>query len=560
MSKNLTALRGFCPPPFFQQDKFPTEGGYVEGRLCQSLLGPSCCLPCPMTDWVYPDEFNTLSRIADWANVAGSICCIFLLLSWAFLPIEKTNRHYLSISLTCAVFLMSLGFTVPLAAKPEQCYNEITPNSMTSNNTCAVSGAFLLFGGFAGVMWVFLRAVSLHLQICWQVVVGKRFLWISQAAGWGVPLVGITLALVFSGVSFRFGSTCHINHANSLADFWIPLLIFAGLTVIISFATFGYCIKVYLASLADNGPSTEGSGLPSYTNSIRTLSPRQAYRRIRRVIALQWRGITIVLIIITDVIFFSLIFVFQDTTVENIRSDPTIAQEWALCLIKARGDKNKCLDLTGDLVVPEATVTAVLLLLALNGVWLLFLLGRLAMVTGWVELIAGLFRSNQKKEFVSVDARLDMKKDTRSYEMLSRDSGKTLDTIVTPLDPAKSAISPSSGRRTPDYFVPAAQSARYQPPPRSYSSPRPPQSRGWDGQHSRNQSQQSQAWDMQHTRTVSAQSREWEAEHQRSPSGWSATSPSSEPRVWDAQQTYARPGQAYPQGYEDLNPLGMNRI
>lgn len=39
----------------------------------------------------------------------------------------------------------------------------------------------------------------------------------AQAAGWGIPLVGIVLALVFSGVSFRFGVTCHINHPNSLA-------------------------------------------------------------------------------------------------------------------------------------------------------------------------------------------------------------------------------------------------------------------------------------------------------------------------------------------------------
>jgi hypothetical protein len=259
-----------------------------------------------------------------------------------------------------------LGFVVPLIAQPDQCYDKITPHGMASNKVCGASGTFLLLGGFSGLMWAFMRSLSLHLQICWQVLVGRNFMFFAQAAGWGVPIIGVVLALVFSGVSFRFGPTCHINHENSLADFWIPLLIFAGLTVIITFATFGYCIKVYLASLSDSSASTENSGLPAYPNSVRTYSPRQAYRRVRRVIALQWRGIAIVLIIITDVIFFSIIFVFQDTAVQSVKNDPTVGEDWVLCLFEHRGDKDKCLDKAQKLVVNEATVTAVLLLLAVR--------------------------------------------------------------------------------------------------------------------------------------------------------------------------------------------------
>jgi hypothetical protein len=134
------------------------------------------------------------------------------------------------------------------------------------------------------------------------------------------------------------------------------------------------------------------------------------------------------------------------------------------------------------------------------------------MVTGWYDLLMHV-PSRNKREFVSVDARLDdLKKDTRSYEMLSRDSGKTMDDIVTspvvtPLSPiAKSSLrsprSPSTasngdyanyynnlvtqdnriagtidGRRTPDYF---GQTARYHTPARSFSSPKPPQTVTWD--------------------------------------------------------------------------------
>ncbi|KAK2060508.1 hypothetical protein LY76DRAFT_411588 [Colletotrichum caudatum] len=485
-------LRGICPAPFYDARLFPTDEGFIDGRLCQSLGGPiQCCLPCPLTDWVYPEYFNTLTTAANWVCVASATGCLFLLLSWAFLPVDKTYRHYLSICLTLAVLIMNLGFIVPLAAQPEQCYNEITPNSMNTSKVCGASGAFLLLGGWAGVMWVFLRSLSLHLQICWQVVVGRNFMIFAQATGWGIPLIGIVVALVFSGVSFRFGATCHINHKNSLADFWIPLLVFAGSTVIIQFATFGYCIKVYLASLADNSATTEGSSLPTYTSSIQTMSPRQAYRRVQRVIQLQWRGIAIVLIIVADVIFFSLVFVFQDNTVQAVQNDQSIAEDWVLCLMGAQGDRTKCYDKAKSLVVNEATITAVLILLAMNGIWLLFLLGRWAMVLGWIDLFSSCGRS--KKEFVSVDARYDVKKDTRAYEMLSKDSNA----VITPITPVKSPLaSPNSGRRTPDYF---GQTACYQPP--------------------------------------------------------------QTPPTWDAQATYARPEpQARGDGFEDMNPLGMNRI
>lgn len=337
----------------------------IDGRLCMNEGEISCCLPCPMTAWAYPDNFDTMGKAADWVAVASTICCVFLLLSWLLLPIDKTHRHYLSICLTLAVTFMNLGFVIPLAGNPEQCYDSITPNDMQTSSVCAASGSFIIIGGWAGVLWIFLRSLSLHLQICWQVVVGRNFMWFSHAAGWGLPALGIILALTLSGVSFRFGATCHINHENSLADLWIPLLVFAGLTIIIQFATFGYCIKVYLASLADNNATTENSaGLPSYTNSIRTMTPRQAYRRVRRVIQLQWRGIAIVLIIIADVVFFAVVFVFQDNTIETVKNDPSVAAPWIACLLEAGGDKNQCLDETGSLVVNMATVGAVLVLLA----------------------------------------------------------------------------------------------------------------------------------------------------------------------------------------------------
>lgn len=188
------------------------------------------------------------------------------------------------------------------------------------------------------------------------------------AAGWGVPALCLVFALVFSGVSFRFGDTCHINHTNSLADFWIPLLVFAALTVAIQFATFAYCIKVYLASLTDHASSTNSSGLPSYASTVKTVavSPRQAYERVRRVIQLQWRGLFIVFIIIADVVFFAVVFVLMDNTETRVLTSPDEALPWLKCLMVNGGDKNACLSLAKNLVVNEATVVAVLALISVG--------------------------------------------------------------------------------------------------------------------------------------------------------------------------------------------------
>ena len=152
-----------------------------------------------------------------------------------------------------------------------------------------------------------------------------------------------------------------------MADFWIPLLTFAGITLVTQFATFGYCIKVYLASLTDDGTTTQSSGLPSYAPSSRaTVSPRQAYRRVRRVIELQWKGISAVLIIIADVIFFAVVFVYMDDIETNMQKEPQKAQKWLQCLILTRGNKNKCLSDATSLVVNQATVMAVLILLSVS--------------------------------------------------------------------------------------------------------------------------------------------------------------------------------------------------
>jgi hypothetical protein len=64
---NETLLRGSCPPPFYDAGSFGM-GGYAAGRFCapvpQIQEGLVCCLPCPSTDYLYPQckETPSLNR------------------------------------------------------------------------------------------------------------------------------------------------------------------------------------------------------------------------------------------------------------------------------------------------------------------------------------------------------------------------------------------------------------------------------------------------------------------------------------------------------------------
>lgn len=465
---NITLLRGFCPAPFFDASKFTLEG-FVDGRFCAPVQ-PSlvCCLPCPMTDYVYPPRFNTYYRVAEGLNVAGLICLVFLLISFIVLPAEKTRRHYLSYCLIIAAILMALGFVIPFGAQPEQCYDEITPNDMYTSLTCAFSGAFLISGGLSFGVWIFIRALSMHLQICWDVTPGKRFFYWAQGLGWSVVATFFTVTITITGVSFRFGDVCHVNAAHSMADLWGPLLAIAGAATLLQIGTFVYCIKVYLQNMfSDEGTETQSSaGLPSYTNSMRTRSARAVYRRVRKVLWLQWRGITIVVFILVDVVFFSVVFIWLNSITSHATEDIDELKPYIGCLLQNAKDPSPCYALGQSLSVDESTVIAILMMLSVAGLQCFILLVRWSMITGWIDFFRAKFSKN--REFVSLDA----KKNAGDLELKKFEVHEPM----SPYSPGLASYVVASPRSdTPDYLAKETQQTdrAYRSPTLSFSTPRP---------------------------------------------------------------------------------------
>lgn len=300
---------------------------------------------------------------------------------------------------------------------------------------------------------------------------------------------------------------------------------FAALSTILQLTTFCYCIKVYLQSLFSDSTTNSTSqvssgGLPSYSSragSVKTVTAGQAYRRVKKVIALQWRGTVIVLIIIVNVVFLAVVFVQMDNTVTAAMQDLGKAEPWLLCLVLNAGDKTPCLGKVREahLVTKEATVMAVLILLSLNGIWTLLFLGRGSMVHGWIELIRRPFTS--RTDFVSVDARRysaisGAPSSIKHYEMITSPSIPSASVPISlastmPLKPEAAAlgssgcerdgrsgdglsplpqspVSPTSEYRESDYLGKEAYvsnspslnttEAEYRSPQLSFSTTRPP--------------------------------------------------------------------------------------
>ncbi|KAH9873659.1 hypothetical protein IAQ61_004284 [Plenodomus lingam] len=467
---NITLLRGFCPPPFFDVSKFSLEG-FVDGRFCAPVAANLvCCLPCPMTDFIYPPRFNTYYRVAEALNVVGLICLVFLLITFIVLPAEKTRRHYLSYCLIIAAILMALGFVVPFGAQPEQCYDEITPNDMYTSLTCAFSGAFLISGGLSFGVWIFIRALSMHLQICWDVTPGKRFFYWAQGLGWSVVATFFTVTITITGVSYRFGDVCHVNAAHSMGDLWGPLLAIAGAATLLQIGTFFYCIKVYLQNMfSDEGTETQSSaGLPSYTNSTRTRSARAVYRRVRKVLWLQWRGITIVVFILVDVVFLSIVFIWLNDITSHATEDMEDLRPFVGCLLKNPNDPAPCYSLGQELSVDESTVVAILMMLSVAGLQCFILLVRWTMITGWIDYFKAKFSKN--REFVSLDA----KKNAGDLELKKFELQQPMN-AYSPGLASYAAIATTPRADTPDYLTKESMQTEraYRSPTLSFSTPRP---------------------------------------------------------------------------------------
>jgi hypothetical protein len=215
----------------------------------------------------------------------------------------------------------------------------------------------------------------------------------------------------------------------------------------------------------DKTETHSSAGLPSYTGSVRTRSARAVYHRVRKVLWLQWRGITIVVFILVDVTFFSVVFIWLNSIQTHATENIADIQPFLQCLMISYPAMDSCFQYGQDIAINQSTVIAVLIMLSVAGLQVFFLLLRWSMLTGWVEFFKSKFSKN--REFVSLDAK-HYQEDPRNYELRKFEQTD----LQSPPHAFSSPDFASHPDGTPDYFQKETERP-YRSPTQSYSTPRP---------------------------------------------------------------------------------------
>ncbi|KAI7528764.1 hypothetical protein KC331_g15577 [Hortaea werneckii] len=364
-----------CPKPFLDLNDYPYKAGFERGRFCGAFRPDlTCCLPCPLEYWSYSDEFSQNVDSAHWVNLPAMVCQIFLLLTFVVLPPEKSHRHYLSVGLCLALILLELGFIVPLAAKPEMCADSITPQDLHSDLSCGWSGALLELGAMAGVIWILLRSLWTHLRVCYDIKHTQIYVWASHIIGWGVPGIFLAISLPVTGVSYRLGTTCIPNQQQSFVTWFGWLIAFGCLAALLQFGTTAFCLFLYARHFWQNGSreteaydvSTAGLAAEGQRRPSIRLGKRLAWRRVQKVLFLQWRSIILSILVIIETVFFGAVYVAAARAVEASRR-PT-----------------KRPDVLG---VGERTVIASFYMSALIGIFTFLVMVRRSMLVDWYDIL-----------------------------------------------------------------------------------------------------------------------------------------------------------------------------
>ncbi|KAK4570232.1 hypothetical protein LTR86_002312 [Recurvomyces mirabilis] len=424
-----------CPPPFVDQSAHPYTSGYRPGRLCGPFGSTlTCCLPCPTETWFYSDTFERNKNIAYRFNVPALICQVFLLLTFAVLKKKHSHVHYLSIGLCVSLVVLELSFIIPLGTKPKMCHDAVTPNDLHSSMSCGWSGGLLEAGSMAGATWILLRALWTQLRVVADVQHTRTFFWVAQALGWGVPVLFLAISLPVTGMSYQLGTTCFPNEHDAFITWFGWLLAFGCLAALLQFITTGFCLGLYIRHffVVESSSSHSRDNSESAASALSGLQPgtkqrprrasvhldrKLAWKRVRKVLLVQWRSILMSLLVTVEIVYFGVVFVAETRAA---RADDNPAQlgkveAWAACLVLTKGDKEYCLPYTEGLSLSEGVVIASLFMSALIGIFTFLLMVRSSMFVGWWELIRSPLRSrpvSRPDEFGLANSKQESKRDS----------------------------------------------------------------------------------------------------------------------------------------------------
>jgi hypothetical protein len=173
-----------------------------------------------------------------------------------------------------------------------------------------------------------------------------------------LALLGVALGV--SGVSYQVGDMCYISYPDSKGSFWGPLIAVSFLSFLIQIFIMGYCIRgvitrggtarISLFRRSDASDLPRGVSVPT----------RHVSRKIRQILALQWRAIAIACLILAYVVYVAVAVLRWG---DRAQYDDEDLLPWMDCLV-ATQDKKQCMHHAKKIGVNQATALSALALLA----------------------------------------------------------------------------------------------------------------------------------------------------------------------------------------------------
>ena len=198
-------------------------------------------------------------------------------------------------------------------------------------------------------------------------------IYLAHLIGWGIPLTFLTIMLTVSGLSYRLGQLCLPNPRGAVATWFGPMIAFGGLGAVIQLATTGFCFVVYTrAVMSTRGRaaapnSRRGAPAPSSAPAASlagkpgvSVSRRVAWKRVSRIMQVQWRSIVLSIVVIIILVYFGIIYITSSSKQLQLTDPdrPARTTAWSLCLILFRGDQGACIEYAKALDLNEEILNA----------------------------------------------------------------------------------------------------------------------------------------------------------------------------------------------------------
>lgn len=213
---------------------------------------------------------------------------------------------------------------------------------------------------------VLLKSIRMGVQITLSHDAATRTNTLFLSCGIVLPVAFAVISLPVAGVSYRVGNVCVPNHPSAMVAWYGWLLAFAIVNGMIQVATSFYCLWVYTRSICAEEPD---SARLSTSGLCDRNKKHAAWRKVRRILALQWRGIALAFVTVNLTIYFGIVYVQQVklSPTATVRSGVAFeTTKWFECLTAHYENKDACLNRPTGLGLSESRAVGTLILAAVR--------------------------------------------------------------------------------------------------------------------------------------------------------------------------------------------------